>query len=157
MDHQHETKWHRAFWSLFAAQFQETFSDNAYKFLLISFVTAMELTKSQRDSFVFAIGALFAIPFILFSMTGGFLADRFSKRSVIIGLKFVEILVMTLALAGLAMQSFPLLITALFLRSTQSACFSPAKFGLLPELLPERQLSWGNGVFELGIFLAIIL
>jgi len=157
MTEQHGGNWRRGFWSLFATQFQETFSDNAYKFLLISFVTAMELTKSQRDSFVFVVGALFAIPFILFSMTGGYLADRFSKRSVIIGLKIAEILVMALALAGLAMHSFPIMIVALFLRSTQSACFSPSKFGLLPELLPEQQLSWGNGVFELGIFLAIIL
>ena len=118
---------------------------------------AMGLTTSQRDSFVFEVGALFAIPFILFSMTGGYLADRFSKRSVIIGMKIAEILVMGVALAGLAMHNFPIMIVALFLRSTQSACFSPSKFGLLPELLPERQLSWGNGVFELGIFVAIIL
>jgi acyl-[acyl-carrier-protein]-phospholipid O-acyltransferase / long-chain-fatty-acid--[acyl-carrier-protein] ligase len=157
MIEQHGTKWQRGFWSLFVTQFQETFSDNAYKFFLISFVTAMGLTTSQRDSFVFEVGALFAIPFILFSMTGGYLADRFSKRSVIIGLKIAEILVMGLALAGLFLHNFPVMVVALFLRSTQSACFSPSKFGLLPELLPEQQLSWGNGVFELGIFLAIIL
>ncbi len=152
--HRHGT---RGFWSLFAAQFQESFSDNAYKFFLIAVVTAMELTKIQRDALIFEVGALFSIPFILFSMSGGYLADRFSKRSVIIGLKIAEVLVMGLALVGLATHSFSILIIALFLRSTQSACFSPSKFGLLPELLPERQLSWANGVLELGIFLAIIL
>ena len=157
MNQRDENKWQRGFWSLFVSQFQETFSDNAYKFLLISFVLAMPLTTSQRDSFVFEVGALFAIPFILFSMTGGYLADRFSKRSVIIGMKVAEIAIMAVALIGLAMHSFTIMVTALFLRSVQSACFSPSKFGLLPELLPERQLSWGNGVFELGIFVAIIL
>ena len=157
MSPQLEKKWQHGFWSLFVTQFQETFSDNAYKFLLISFILAMPLTTSQRDSFVFEVGALFAIPFILFSMAGGYLADRFSKRSVIIGMKIAEIFVMGVALAGLALHSFPIMIVALFLRSAQSACFSPSKFGLLPELLPEAQLSWGNGVFELGIFVAIIL
>jgi acyl-[acyl-carrier-protein]-phospholipid O-acyltransferase/long-chain-fatty-acid--[acyl-carrier-protein] ligase len=157
MSQQLDRKWQRGFWSLFVTQFQETFSDNAYKFFLISFILAMPLTTIQRDSFVFEVGALFAIPFILFSMTGGYLADRFSKRSVIIGMKILEILVMGVALAGLAMHSFPIMIVALFLRSVQSACFSPSKFGLLPELLLEHQLSWGNGVFELGIFVAIIL
>jgi len=157
MSEQHDRKWRRGFWSLFITQFQETFSDNAYKFLLISFIIAMNLTTSQRDSFVLVVGALFAIPFILFSMTGGYLADRFSKRSVIIGMKIAEIVVMGVALAGLAIHSFPVMIVALFLRSAQSACFSPSKFGLLPELLPEERLSWANGVFELGIFLAIIL
>jgi len=149
--------WQRSFWSLFATQFQESFSDNAYKFLLIAFVNAVATSKSQRAFFVLEVGLLFSVPFILFSMAGGYLADRFSKRSVIIGLKLAEILIMSLALAGLAMHNLPLMIVALFLRSTQSACFSPSKFGLLPELLPPGQLSWGNGVFELGIFLAIIL
>jgi len=157
MTEMHIKPWKRGFWSLFAAQFQESFSDNAYKFLLISLVTALELTKSQRDSLVFEIGAVFSIPFILFSMSGGYFADRFSKRSVIIGLKIVEVFIMALALAGLATHNFTVMFTALFLRSTQSACFSPSKFGLLPELLPEQELSWGNGVFELGIFLAIII
>ena len=48
-----EGKWQRGFWGLFVTQFQETFSDNAYKFLLISIILAMPLTTSQRDSFVF--------------------------------------------------------------------------------------------------------
>ena len=157
MNRQSGKNWQRSYWYLFATQFQESFSDNAYKFLLTSFVIAMGLSKDQRDTYVSVILVLFSLPFILFSMSGGYLADRFSKRSVIIGLKFAEILIMCIALAGLALRNFPIMIAALILRSTQSACFSPSKFGLLPELLPDDELSWGNGVFELGIFLAIIL
>jgi len=37
-----------------------------------------------------------------------------------------------------------------------SAFFGPSKYGLLPELLPEKKLSWGNGVLELGTFLSSI-
>src|SRR5436305_10387828 len=114
MNEHSDRRWQRGYWSLFATQFQESFSDNAYKFFLISFVTAMGLSQSQRDSFVFEVGALFSIPFILFSMTGGYLADRFSKRSVIIGLKIAEILIMGLALAGLVLHNFPVMIVALF-------------------------------------------
>ena len=44
--------------------------------------------------------ALFSLPFILFSMAGGFLADRFSKRTITIGVKIFEVFVMLLALAG---------------------------------------------------------
>ena len=145
-------KGRRGFWSLSAAQFQESFSDNAYRWLVLSYITAMGLS----GSLALAAGILFSLPFILFSMTGGYLADRYSKRSVIIGTKIAEIPIMGLALAGLAFRSLPLMLTALFLRSAQSACFSPSKFGLLPELLPERRLSWGNGLIELGSFLAII-
>ena len=63
---------------------------------------------------------------------------------------------MGVALAGLALGNLPIMLVALFLRGIQSSCYSPSKFGMLPEVLPERLLSWGNGVIELGSFVAII-
>ncbi len=100
---------------------------------------------------------LFSVPFILFSMAGGYLADRYSKRSVIIGTKFLEIGVVLAALAGLWLHSLVIQCAAGFLMSTEAAVFAPSKYGLLPEILPEKRLSWGNGVLELGTFMAIIL
>ena len=116
----------------------------------------MAAGQAERDRLVFVVGALFSAPFILFSMTGGFLADRFSKRSVTIWTKFSEMAVMALAIIGLGRQSIALEMAAVFLASTQAALFGPSKYGLLPELLPEPQLSWGNGIIELGTFLAVI-
>ena len=100
---------------------------------------------------------LFSMPFVLFSMTGGWLADHFSKRQVTIWTKVMEIGSMTVATAGLAMHSRTLTLVALGLVATQAALFGPSKYGLLPELLPAKRLSWGNGVIELGTFLAIIV
>jgi acyl-[acyl-carrier-protein]-phospholipid O-acyltransferase/long-chain-fatty-acid--[acyl-carrier-protein] ligase len=145
----------RGFWSLFVTQFQGAFSDNAFKTLVIFIVVGDAAAHGGRD-LVLVIGALFAVPFVLFSMTGGYLADRYSKRSVTIGTKVFEIGVMTLALVGLASGSLTLKIVAVVLMSVQSALFGPSKYGLLPELLPEKLLSWGNGVLGLGTFLAII-
>ncbi len=102
------------------------------------------------------MGALFALPYILFSLAGGYLADRFSKRSVTIGTKIFEIGVMIFALISLAVGNLPMEAATVFLISTQGALFGPAKYGLLPELLPEKELSWGNGVIELGTFIAAI-
>src|SRR5208282_598605 len=93
---------------------------------------------------------------ILFSMAGGFLADRFSKRTVTIGVKTFEIGVMMIALAGLWANRLPVAMAAVCLMGVHSAFFGPSKYGLLPELLPEERLSWGNGVLELGTFVAII-
>ena len=146
----------RGFWYLFVTQFQGAFSDNALKWLAIFVITGLGLSNEKRDQLVGTVGALFALPFIAFSMTGGFLADRFSKRSVTIGVKVFEILVMLLALAGLATNHLYLTISCVFLMGVHSAIFGPSKYGLLPELLPERKLSWGNGILELGTFLAII-
>src|SRR6266571_1180563 len=133
-------RYNPGFWSLVVTQFQGAFNDNAPKFLVIYLV----------------VGALFALPFILFSMTGGFLADRFSKRSVTIGTKWMELGVMLFALMALARGNLALEAAGVFLLSSQAAIFGPSKYGLLPELLPEKDLSWGNGVVELGTFLAAI-
>ena len=147
----------RGFWALIVTQFQGAFSDNALKWLAIFLITGMGFTNDKRDQLVGVTGALFALPFIVFSMAGGFLADRFSKRTVIIGVKIFEIFVMFLALAGLATNHLYLTISCVFLMGVHSAFFSPSKYGSLPELLPEEKLSWGNGVLELGTFMAIIL
>jgi acyl-[acyl-carrier-protein]-phospholipid O-acyltransferase / long-chain-fatty-acid--[acyl-carrier-protein] ligase len=148
--------WRRGFWSLIAAQFQGAFNENALKFLTIYLVLALVKDKAQRDQLEFLVGVLFAAPFILFSLSGGYLADRFSKRSVTIWTKLFEIAVMFLAVLALAGPNFSLALAAIFLVCTQGALFGPSKYGLLPELLPAENLSWGNGVLELGTFLGII-
>ncbi len=149
--------WRLGFWSLIVTQFQGAFSDNALKWLVGYLLLGMGLEQARRDLlFVFVVPELFAIPFLLFSMTGGFLADRYSKRSVTAGLKVMEIAVMVVALVGLAAANLWIAAGALFLLSTQAALFGPSKYGLLPELLPEKELSWGNGILELGTFLASI-
>src|SRR6185436_16122366 len=135
-------------------QFQESFSDNAFRWIVISFIGGVFASQAELLKGIATI--LFSAPFVLFSPTAGFLADRFSKRSVILGTKLGEILVMGTALAGMAMGSLPIMLAALFLRGIQSSCYSPSKFGMLPEILPEKLLSWGNGVLELGSFAAII-
>src|SRR5256884_3819422 len=103
------------------------------------------------------VGILFAAPFILFSLMSGYLADRFSKRAVTIWTKVFEVGVMLFATAALVGPNLKLALAAIFLVCTQGAFFGPSKYGLLPELLPQERLSWGNGILELGTFLAIII
>jgi acyl-[acyl-carrier-protein]-phospholipid O-acyltransferase/long-chain-fatty-acid--[acyl-carrier-protein] ligase len=146
----------RGFWALIVTQFQGAFSDNALKTLVTFIGLAAATSVAQRESVVPLIGILFALPFILFSMAGGYLADRYSKRTITIGVKVFEILIMSMALAGLWSKSVPLAMAAVCGMGIHSAFFGPSKYGLLPEVLPERQLSWGNGILELGTFVAII-
>jgi len=146
----------RGFWSLVATQFQGAFSDLTFRTLISLLILGMGLPQEQRDLLVPAVGALFSLPFILFSMTGGYLADRFSKRRVTIGIKVLEVAIMLAATAALASYHLALLLVALFLMATQSALFGPSKYGLLPELLPEKRLSWGNGILAMTTILAVI-
>lgn len=145
----------RGFWNLFITQFQGAFSDNLFKFLVIFLITSTR-SPAERDQLISVTLALFSVPFVLFSMAGGFLADRFSKRSVIVRIKIAEVLIMSLGLVGLWLGNVTFLLAVIFLMSAQSAFFGPSKYGSLPELLPERRLSWGNGWLGLGTFFAII-
>jgi acyl-[acyl-carrier-protein]-phospholipid O-acyltransferase/long-chain-fatty-acid--[acyl-carrier-protein] ligase len=151
----HQTESTRGFWALFVTQAQGAFSDNVLKWLAIYLITSLSISKDQRNELVAVVGLLFALPFILFSMAGGFLADRLSKRTVTIGVKLFEIFVMLLVLTGLVTGQLYLTIGCVFLMEAHSAFFGPSKYGLLPELLPEKKLSWGNGILEFGTFVAI--
>ncbi len=146
----------RGFWSLIATQFEGAFNDNALQTVVTFMGLDMALSARMHNALVPLAAGLLSLPFLLFSMWGGFLADRFSKRTVTIGVKSLEILIMLFATLGLGLKNLPMGLTAIFLMGIHSAVFGPSKYGLLPELLPERRLSWGNGILELGTFLAII-
>ena len=147
----------RGFWALITVQFQGAFSDNALKWLVSFLVLDSALSKERRDLwFILIVPLLFAIPFLLFSIPGGYFADKYSKRSVTLWTKVFELGVMGLATFALASNRLDIAGAALFLACTQGAIFGPTKYGLLPELLPLSKLSWGNGIIELGTLLAAI-
>jgi acyl-[acyl-carrier-protein]-phospholipid O-acyltransferase / long-chain-fatty-acid--[acyl-carrier-protein] ligase len=147
----------RGFWALIATQFQGAFSDNILRNLLLSMIVGMQMKAVERETFISVVTFLFSVPFLIFSMPGGWLADRFSKRQITLWTKVMEFGSMLLATAGLMTHTLGLSLVALTLVASQAALFGPSKYGLLPELLPEKSLSWGNGVIELGTFLAIIV
>tara|TARA_Y100000588_G_scaffold360953_1_gene421304 strand:+ start:12832 stop:14697 length:1866 start_codon:yes stop_codon:yes gene_type:complete len=149
--------WKKSFWSLFCTQCQNAFSDNVFKFVVIFTAMSQFTSEADQDRLVSLIGVLFAVPFILFTMTGGYCADRFSKRRVAISIKTAEIVIMSIGAIGLYFSNLTLLMGVTFLMSIQSAFFGPIKYGLLPEILEEKRLSWGNGYTGLGTFISIIL
>ncbi len=153
-----EKSWPRGFWNLMFTQFQGAFSDNALRWLVIFPVLAsLTVSEADKESFVGHSSLLFAVPFLLFATVGGWMADRYSKRSVMIGLKAAEIGIMLFAILAfhLGMQSLQL--AAICMMGIQSAIFAPSKYGIMPEVLPTSKLSSGNGILELLTFLAIIL
>src|SRR5580658_5077000 len=103
------------FWALIATQFQGAYSDNILRNLLLSMIVGMGLATNERETFVSVVTFLFSVPFILFSMPGGWLADRYSKRQITIWTKVMEIGSMVVATAGLATHTLALSLVALTL------------------------------------------
>lgn len=142
---------------MIATQFQGAFSDSALKWLVSFLVLETSISREQRDFlFVLVVPMVFAVPFLVFSIPGGYSADRFSKRSVTIWTKLLEVMTMGVATYALWQNRLGLAAVALFFVCTQGAIFGPSKYGLLPELLPTSKLSWGNGVIELWTLVAAI-
>lgn len=151
---------------LLTAQFCGAFNDNAWKFMVAllgiraaaaSLSPGQELETASQSQTTLAM-VVFTLPLILTSVVSGFFADRLSKRTVIITMKAVEVLLMTAA--TLALLAHPTggvwALAVLAGMGVHSAIFSPAKYGILPELLPHEQLARGNSVLELWTFLAIL-
>jgi acyl-[acyl-carrier-protein]-phospholipid O-acyltransferase/long-chain-fatty-acid--[acyl-carrier-protein] ligase len=152
--------WQDGFWCLMGTQFQNAFSDNALKQLIILVLLASAAASSGEagdDRLVSLVTAVFSAPFILFAMLGGWLADRNSKQSMMVYVKSAEMGIMAFAGVALWLKSLPLMLGAIFLMGCHSAIFAPSKYGILPEILPHEKLSWGNGILELLTFLGVIL
>src|SRR5260370_17484494 len=127
-----DTNWRRGFWSLIATQFQGAFNENGLKSLVFFLILAMHLKPEEENNMVFVLNLLFSVPFILFSMTGGYLADRFSKRPLSVGTKLFEMAVMLLAMLPFAQENLPLALAPAFLPATHPPLFLPPRPRLLP-------------------------
>jgi 1-acyl-sn-glycerol-3-phosphate acyltransferase len=101
--------------------------------------------------------ALFILPFLLFSATSGQLSDKYDKARLAQLVKLLEIVIMLVACVGFVTRNIPLLMAMLFMMGLHSTLFGPLKYGLLPQVLDERELVGGNGLIEMGTFLAILL
>lgn len=148
----------RRFAPFFWTQFLGAMNDNVFKVAFTSLVTYHTALFNDVDprSAAFLIAAIFIAPFVLFSATSGQIADKIEKSRLIRLVKTLEILIMLVGLAGFVMHSAPLLYTGTFLMGLHSTLFGPVKFAYLPQHLDEGELVGGNGLVEMGTFVAIL-
>ncbi len=152
----------RRFAPFFWTQFSGAANDNLFKFAFTVMVT-YQLSVSWLPPALagLVIGALFILPFLLFSATSGQLTDKYEKTRVIRFVKNLEIVIMLVAAAGFMSNNVnvqvPVLLACTFLMGLHSTLFGPVKFAYLPQALSERELTGGNGMVEMGTFVAILL
>lgn len=143
------------------AEFLGVINDNILRMTLGMMALKGGFVTGSQDAVsamgVSVVGAVFIIPFILFSGIAGNIADRYNKRTVLIVTKNLEVLTMVLALIILPMEVFWLNLILLFLLATQATFFSPAKYGFLPEIFSEQDLSRANGIVEMSTYTGIVL
>ncbi|MBS0505866.1 MAG: MFS transporter [Proteobacteria bacterium] len=148
----------RRFAPFFWTQFAGAANDNLFKFAFTVMVTyQLGVSWLQPSMAGLVIGALFILPFLLFSATAGQITDKIEKTRIIRFVKNLEIAIMLLAGAGFMAGNAVLLLACVFFMGLHSTLFGPVKFALLPQVLNERELTGGNGMVEMGTFVAILL
>ena len=151
---------------LLIAQFFGAFNDNAWK-LMVALLAIRQATTGMAPGPEMETAAqtqtaltyiIFTLPLVLLSLVGGTLADRLSKRTVIIAIKVVEVCLMSAGTVALWLNPTGGILPLIVLcgMGAHSALFGPSKYGILPELIPHERLAAGNGLLEMWTFAAIL-
>ena len=147
----------RRFLPLFITQFLNAFNDNLFKSAMVILVIYTIYSDPAKEaSFSAMAGALFILPFFLFSALSGQLADSRDKAKLIRIVKSAEIAIMLVGAAGLMMFSVPLMLAALFAMGVHSTFFGPIKYAILPQHLDSEHVLGGTGLVEAGTYIAIL-
>ena len=145
----------RSFVCLVVAQALGTLNDNMFRWLAVPVGTRMLGGTEHAEIAALSWGIFwFTLPYLLLPTHAGWLADRFSKRSVIVWCKAAEVVVMLLGIGAILSGSAACLFGSLFLMGTQAALFGPSKFGSIPEILRTDKLSAGNGLMAMVTVMA---
>jgi 1-acyl-sn-glycerol-3-phosphate acyltransferase len=149
----------RRFAPFFVAQALAAFNDNLFKNVLVLLATyqTASYTSIAPELLANIAAGLFVLPYVLFSGVAGQLSDRYDQTRVLKIVKAAEIVIMCVAALGFAQHNIFILLGALFLMGVHSTFFAPAKYGYLPQVLHNREIVGGNGMVEMGTFLAILL
>ncbi len=149
----------RRFAPFFWVQFLGAFNDNIYKNALVIMLAFQvgSLRAEESNALINLSAGLFILPFFLFSATSGQLADKYEKSRLIQYVVLIELCLMSLGAVGFHYRMIPLLLFTLFLGGVQSALFGPVKYAILPQHLKPEEIVGGNGLVEMGTFVAILL
>ncbi len=145
---------------LLASQFLSAFGDNVILWIFLGPLTRLQQDGEITDEALRLKSALitsfFYMPFVLLGPFVGYLNDRFSKSHWLAGGNLIKF-----AGTGLAMLSLSSGRTweaiGYFIVGIGACVYSPAKYGILPEILPRERLVRANGTVEMFTLIAILV
>ncbi|MFD2641261.1 MFS transporter [Pseudomonas japonica] len=146
----------RRFLPFFITQSLGAFNDNLYKQSLILAILYKLSIGGSGSMLVSLCALLFILPFFLFSALAGQFGEKYAKDALIRTIKLAEVVIMAIGAVGFLYNQLWLMLVALFAMGTHSALFGPVKYSILPQALREEELVGGNGLVEMGTFLAIL-
>jgi acyl-[acyl-carrier-protein]-phospholipid O-acyltransferase/long-chain-fatty-acid--[acyl-carrier-protein] ligase len=150
----------RSFWAMITVQALNAFNDNFVKILLVAFAGVVAKGTDLGSSMQVYLGAIFSLPYVLFAPVTGWLSDRFSKTKVMFWMQVVQVAIFVLFLVVHGMHNTQmtlwLSLGCFFLLATQAAFFSPAKYGIVKELVGSRRMGSASGTLQMTNFVGIL-
>lgn len=143
------------FWTLVAVQAQNAFNEKAVQFLLIPL--GVWLWGASGSTLEYTLGAIFVLPYILFSPLVGWLADCFCKTRIIQVMSLLQILVMSCMLFCFYRHDMTAAIIWFTVFATQATILSPAKKGIVKDLLGSRYITFGSGIIEMSMVFVLLV
>jgi MFS family permease len=148
----------RRFFPIFMTQFFGAFNDNAFKLAMLTIISYhVTVSQNQPEFYQALAGALFILPFFIFSAVSGQVADKYNKAFLTQLIKIFEVLLMIIGSLGFYSSSIPLMMITLTGMGIHSAFFGPIKYAILPEHLHQKELLIATGLVEGSTFIAILL
>ena len=157
-----DTKLPKGFFYFISTLTLGAFNDNIFKYLILTYgifalnAGTFQFPQMDQEEIAFWLNLIFTLPFVLFGSWSGYLGDKYAKSTVMKTVKYVEVGVMLLGVFAFYTGSFVLMCMVLGFMATQSAFFSPAKYGYIPEVCPPTAISNANGWMEMTTFTSII-
>ncbi len=148
----------RSFYTVIPLLFSQTigaFNDNLMKALL-PVMAALEISKESMKEVNSQVGLLLILPFVVFAPLAGWISDRFSKKKVVSMTLLAQLLGLVFLSYGLFREYLFLALLGFFMLSTQSAFLSPAKKGVLKELIGSNRLGKAVGWMEMLAMVGIL-
>lgn len=148
--------WSPSFVGLLITQFLGAMNDNMFRWLAVWI--GKDIVGKDYETSAVGVGlAMLSLPFIVFAAPAGYVADRFSKRSVIVNCKLAEIVIMVIGVVAVWTGNIYFMFAVLFVMGAQSAMFGPSKYGSIPEIVPASRLSVANGWVGMTTLMSIVL
>lgn len=143
-------------WSVLIVQGQNAFNDNFVKFILMGLAMAVAAGTAIGDNIEYLLAAMIPLPFILFAPVSGYLSDRFSKKRVIWWTILLQLSLFIFIAISLVLRSVEAAVVGFFFLAVQSTLFSPAKQGILKELVGSNRLGFANGMMSMLTMVGIL-
>ena len=145
-----------SFWSLMGLQAQNAFNDKALQFTLVPLGAWVASGAKWGTTLPHVLGMLILLPFILLAPIAGWASDTFSKTRVIRLTAWMQLVVFAVVLYCFKMEFLPLAVACFFFLAVQSTILSPAKNGIIKELLGSSRLGFASGIMQMFTILAIL-